>query len=56
MKTMKANISDLKNKVNQIHGLKDQLGQIVKNLMILNNKRDATAKNEESASSHMVLV
>jgi len=56
MKTMKDDISDLKDKVNQIHGLKDQLGQILENVTILNNKRDATTKNEEPASSHMAVT
>jgi len=56
MKTMKANVNDLKDKVSQIHGLKDQLGQILETLTILNNKRDVTAKNEELASSHIAVT
>ena len=56
MKATKADISDLKDKVNQIHGHKDQLGQILETLTILNNKRDATAKNEEPTSSHIAVT
>jgi len=56
MKTMKADINDLKDKVNQIHGLKDQLGQILETLTILNNKWDATTKNKKPTSSHIAVT
>ena len=52
MKTMKADISDLKDKVNQIYGLKDQLGQILESLTILHNKHEATTRDEGAQSSH----
>jgi len=39
--------------VNQIHGLKDQLGQILEHLTIINNKSEATTRDEGTQSSHL---
>jgi len=52
IKMMKADIDDLKDKMNQIHGLKDQLGQILEHLTIINSKHEATTRDEETQSSH----
>jgi len=52
MKVTKSDIKDLKDQMSQIHGLKDHMIQILEALTILNNKREATIKNEEAQSSH----
>jgi len=52
MKAMQDEIGDLKDKVSQIHGLKEQLGQILEHLMIINNKHETTTRDEGTQSSH----
>jgi len=49
---MQDEIIDLKDKVGQIHGLKDQLGQILESLTILHNKNEATTRDEGAQPSH----
>jgi len=52
MKAMQDEISELKDKVNQVHGLKDQLGHILEHLTIINNKPEATTRDEGIQYSH----
>jgi len=52
MKAMQDEISELKDKVNQVHGLKDQLGQILEHLTIINSKPEATTRDKGTQSSH----
>jgi len=52
MKAMQDEISELKDKVNQIHGLKDQLGKILEYLTIVSSKPEATTRDEGIQSSH----
>ena len=52
MKTMQDEIGELKDKINKIHGVKDQLGQILKYLMIVSSKPEATTRDEGTQSSH----
>jgi len=52
MKAMQDEIGELKDKVNQIHGLKDHLGQILEHLTIISNKPEATTRDEGIQSSH----
>jgi len=49
---MQDEIGELKDKVNQIHGLKDQLGQILEHLTIVSSKPEATTRDEGTQSSH----
>jgi len=52
MKAMQDEIGELKDKVNQIHGLKDQLGQILEHLTIVSSTPEATTRDEGTQSSH----
>ena len=52
LKDQMSQIHGLKDQMSQIHGLKDQMSQILEALTILNNKREATIRNEEAQSSH----
>ena len=52
MKAMQDEIAELKDKVNQIHGLKDQLGQILEHLTIISSKPEATTRDEGVQSSN----
>ena len=56
MKAMQNDINDLKDKMSQFHGLKDQLGQILEHLTIINSKREAAAGDEGIQSSNPVIV
>jgi len=52
MKAMQDEIAELKDKINQIHGLKDQLGQILERLTIVSSKPEATTRDEGIQFSH----
>jgi len=52
MKAMQDEIDELKDKVNQIHGLKDQLDQILEHLTVVSSKPEVTTRDEGTQSSH----
>jgi len=56
MKAMQDEIAELKDKINQIHGLKDQLGQILEHLTIISSKPEATTRDDGIQSSHPLIL
>jgi len=51
MKAMQDEIAELQGKINQIHGLKDQLDEILEHLKVISNKPEATTRDEGVQSS-----